>query len=165
MHLASRGVVLRPIAAADGGVTREAVAKAIGPRTRVVSVSSVEFATGVASDLEAIGALCRERGVLFCVDGIQSVGAFPIDMVKANIDFLSADSHKWQLGLPGIGIGYVRRDISPKHSAVGRRVEERQEPARFRSSALRAARRCGQVGRRHAELRHHRGHGRGACVA
>ena len=121
MHLASRGVSLRAIAATDGGVTREAVGRAIGPRTRVVSVSSVEFATGVANDLEAIGALCREREVLFCVDGIQSVGAFPIDVVKANIDFLSADSHKWQLGLPGIGIAYVRREILPRlrPSAVG----------------------------------------------
>jgi len=114
MHLASRGVSLRAIAASDGGVTREAVAQAIGPRTRVVSFSSVEFATGVANDLEAIGALCRERGVLFCVDGIQSVGAFPIDVVKANIDFLAADSHKWQLGLPGIGIAYVRREVLPR---------------------------------------------------
>ena len=111
MHLASRGVSIKSIEACEGGVTREAVAKAIGPRTRVVSVSSVEFATGVASDLEAIGALCRERGVLFCVDGIQSVGAFPIDVVKANIDFLSADSHKWQLGLPGIGVAFVRREV------------------------------------------------------
>jgi len=121
MHLADRGVVLRPIAATDGGVTREAVAQAIGPRTRVVSVSSVEFATGVANPLEAIGALCRERGVLFCVDGIQSVGAFPLDVVKANIDFLAADSHKWQLGLSGIGIAYVRREILPhvRPSVVG----------------------------------------------
>jgi selenocysteine lyase/cysteine desulfurase len=121
MHLASRGVVVRPIAANDGGVTPAAVALAIGPRTRVVSVSSVEFATGVASDLEAIGALCRARGVLFCVDGIQSVGAFPIDVAKANIDFLAADSHKWQLGLPGIGVAYVRREILPslRPSVVG----------------------------------------------
>ena len=121
MHLASRGVVLHPIEATEGGVTCASVSKAIGPKTRVVSVSSVEFATGVASDLEAIGALCRERGVLFCVDGIQSVGAFPIDVVKAKIDFLSADSHKWQLGLPGIGIAYIRRAIIPqiRPSVVG----------------------------------------------
>jgi len=111
VHLADRGVVLRSIAASDGGVTREAVANAMGPRTRLVSVSSVQFASGVASDLEAIGTLCRDRGILFCVDGIQSVGAFPIDVVKAKIDFLSADSHKWQLGLPGIGIAYVRREL------------------------------------------------------
>ena len=111
MHLADRGVSLRPIAASDGGVTREEVAKILGPRTRLVSVSSVQFGTGVASDLEAIGDLCRKRGVLFCVDGIQSVGAFPIDVKRANVDFLSADSHKWQLGLPGIGIAFVRREV------------------------------------------------------
>jgi cysteine desulfurase/selenocysteine lyase len=121
MHLASRGVVLRPIDAEAGGVTREAVARALSPRTRVVSVSSVEFATGVANDLEAIGALCRERDVLFCVDGIQSVGAFPLDVKAAKVDFLAADSHKWQLGLPGIGIAFVRRSVIPsvRPTAVG----------------------------------------------
>lgn len=113
MHLRDRGVTLRPIEARDGGVTPEAVAQAVGPRTRLVSVSSVEFSTGVATDLEAIGSFCRERGILFCVDGIQSVGAFPIDVVKAKIDLLSADSHKWQLGLPGIGIAFVRREVLP----------------------------------------------------
>ena len=145
MHLGDRGVVLRPIEARTGGVGREAVARAIGPRTRVVSVSSVQFATGVASELEAIGALCGERGVSFCVDGIQSVGAFPIDVRKANIDFLSADSHKWQLGLPGIGIAYVRRELIPRlrPSVVGwksvkhpldfdhLRLELRDDAARF----------------------------------
>lgn len=121
MHLADRGVVLRPIPAHDGGVTVPAVAKAVGPRTRLVTLSSVEFATGVANDLEAVGEFCRNRGILFCVDGIQSVGAFPIDVVSAKIDMLSADSHKWQLGLPGIGIAYVRREVLPslRPSIVG----------------------------------------------
>jgi cysteine desulfurase/selenocysteine lyase len=121
MHLGDRGVVVRPIEARAGGVCREAVARALGPRTRVVSLSSVQFATGVASDLEAIGALCRERSVFFCVDGIQSVGAFPIDVERFHIDFLAADSHKWQLGLPGIGVAYVRRAIIPqlRPSVVG----------------------------------------------
>jgi selenocysteine lyase/cysteine desulfurase len=113
MHLADRGVVLRPIAAHEGGVTVDAVAKAVGPRTRLVTVSTVEFATGVATDLAAIGDFCHSRGILFCVDGIQSVGAFPIDVAKAKIDMLAADSHKWQLGLPGIGIAYVRREVLP----------------------------------------------------
>jgi cysteine desulfurase / selenocysteine lyase len=121
MHLSDRGVVLRPIPAHEGGVTVAAVAKAVGPRTRLVTLSSVEFATGVANDLEAVGEFCRNRGILFCVDGIQSVGAFPIDVVKAKIDMLSADSHKWQLGLPGIGIAYVRREVLPslRPSIVG----------------------------------------------
>jgi cysteine desulfurase / selenocysteine lyase len=114
MHLADRGVVLHPIAACAGGVNCESVAQAIGPRTRLVSVSAVQFATGVATDLHAIGTVCRERGVLFCVDGIQSVGAFPLDVKAAQVDFLAADSHKWQLGLPGIGFAYVRRELAPR---------------------------------------------------
>ena len=71
--------------------------------------------------MEALGNFCRERGVLFCVDGIQSVGAFPLDVGRASIDMLSADSHKWQLGLPGIGIAYVRREVLPllRPSVVG----------------------------------------------
>lgn len=121
MHLADRGVVLRSIVAQDGGVTVDAIAKVVGPRTRLVSVSSVEFATGVATDLEPIGDFCRSHGILFCVDGIQSVGAFPLDVARAKIDLLAADSHKWQLGLPGIGIAYVRRDVLPslRPSVVG----------------------------------------------
>lgn len=110
MHLAERGVVVRSIPGREGGVTREAVAGVLGPRTRLVSVSAVQFGTGVATDLVALGELCRERDVLFCVDGIQSVGAFPLDVKAAHIDFLAADSHKWQLGLPGIGFAYVRRE-------------------------------------------------------
>jgi len=114
MHLAERGVTVRPFAATAGGVEPKAIAAVLGPRTRLLSVSSVQFGTGVATPLEELGALCRERGVLFCVDGIQSVGAFPLDVARARIDLLAADSHKWQLGLPGIGIAYVRRELAPR---------------------------------------------------
>ncbi len=113
IHLRDRGVGVCAVPPVAGGVTVEAVAQAVGPRTRLLSVSSVEFATGVATDLEAIGSFCRARGILFCVDGIQSVGAFPLDVGKAKIDLLAADSHKWQLGLPGIGIAFIRREVLP----------------------------------------------------
>ncbi len=121
MHLESRGVVLRPIESRLGGVTPEAAAAALTSRTRVLSVSSVQFATGARTDLQALGQLCRARGVLFCVDGIQSLGAFPLDVERAHIDFLSSDSHKWQLGLPGIGFAYVRQSVLPllRPPAVG----------------------------------------------
>jgi selenocysteine lyase/cysteine desulfurase len=111
MHLANRGVRLRDIPSRDGGVVVDEVAKVLGPRTRMLSVSAVEFASGVKTDLQALGSLCKERGVLFCVDGIQQVGAFPVDVDAAQIDFLSADSHKWMLGLPGIGFIFVRTSL------------------------------------------------------
>jgi len=114
LHLRDRGVVVRDIEAPSGGVTPEAVERALTPRTRLVAVSSVQFATGYRTDLDAVGALCERAGVLFCVDGIQSVGCVPVDVKKSRIHFLSADSHKWMLGVAGIGLLYVSREVLPR---------------------------------------------------
>ncbi|OJH40610.1 aminotransferase class V-fold PLP-dependent enzyme [Cystobacter ferrugineus] len=114
LHLRDRGVNVREIEPREGGVTPEAVAAAITPRTRLVAVSSVQFASGHRTDLEAIGALCERAGVLFCVDGIQSVGCIPVDVKKCRIHFLSADSHKWMIGVAGIGFFYVDRNVLPR---------------------------------------------------
>lgn len=110
-HLASRGVRVRDIAPSDGGVSVEAVEQALTPRTRLVSVSAVQFASGHRTDVQALGTLCRERGVWLCVDGIQQVGATPLNVREAGIHFMSADSHKWMLGLSGIGFLYVAQEV------------------------------------------------------
>ncbi len=114
LHLKDRGVTVRDIEARDGGVTPEAVAAALTPRTRLVAVSSVQFGTGYRTDLDALGALCERAGVLLCVDGIQSVGCVPVDVKKSRVHFLSADSHKWMLGISGIGILYVDKAVLPR---------------------------------------------------
>ncbi|MGZ6094786.1 MAG: aminotransferase class V-fold PLP-dependent enzyme [Polyangiales bacterium] len=111
LHLRDRGVSVREIAPRDGGVVAEEVERAIGPRTKLVAVSSVQYATGHATDLDAVGEVCARHGVLLLVDGIQSVGARPIDVKRSKIHFLSADSHKWMLGMPGIGFLYVDRAV------------------------------------------------------
>ena len=113
MDLDRRGVAaLDVIPVEDGGtVTVEAAARALTRRTRVLAVSSAQYATGAVTDLEALGALCRERGVIFCVDGIQTVGALPTDVKAAGVHFLSADSHKWMLGIMGIGAVFVDRSV------------------------------------------------------
>lgn len=114
LHLEqTRGVKVRNVEAVRGGVVLAEVQAALTDRTRLVTVSAVQYATGHATDLDAIGALCKDRGVLFCVDGIQRLGAFDIDVRRSNIDFLSADSHKWMLGLVGTGVMYVRREVLP----------------------------------------------------
>ena len=112
-HLADRGVEVRDIAVTDGAVTPEAVEEAIGPRTRLVAVSSVQFASGHRTDVDAIGQLCRDRDVLFVVDAIQQAGAFPLDVNASGIHAMAACSHKWMLGLLGIGFLYVDRDLLP----------------------------------------------------
>ena len=80
-------------------------------RTRIVTLSHVEFASGQRHDLAVIGRFCRERGKLLCVDGIQTLGVLPVDVVAMNIDYLAADGHKWLLGPEGAGILYCRREL------------------------------------------------------
>jgi selenocysteine lyase/cysteine desulfurase len=79
-------------------------------RTRVLSISSVEFASGFRNDLAALGEFCQKRGLFFFVDAIQSLGAFPLDVQALPIDALAADGHKWLLGPEGAGIAYIRRE-------------------------------------------------------
>lgn len=81
------------------------------PRTRLVTLSHVEFASGQRLDIATVGKLCREQGKLFCVDAIQTLGVLPVDVKSMYIDFLSADGHKWLLGPEGAGIFYVRREL------------------------------------------------------
>jgi cysteine desulfurase/selenocysteine lyase len=80
-------------------------------RTRLVTLSHVEFASGQRHNLERIGAFCSEHKKMFCVDGIQTLGVMPVDVKKMHIDFLSADGHKWLLGPEGAGIFYCRREL------------------------------------------------------
>lgn len=110
-HLASRGVRVREIPAEGGGVTASAVRRTLSSQTRLVAVSAVQYATGHRTDLAALGTLCRERGLLFCVDGIQQIGASPLSVKKLGIHFLAADSHKWMLGMPGIGFLFVDASV------------------------------------------------------
>ncbi|MGZ5493973.1 MAG: aminotransferase class V-fold PLP-dependent enzyme [Thermoanaerobaculia bacterium] len=106
-NLQRRGVELRIVESRDGAYTAADVAKLIDANTRIVTVSSVAFHNGFAADLDAIGELCAQRGVLFCVDAIQSLGAMPIDVRRSKIAFLAADGHKWLCGPEGAATFYV----------------------------------------------------------
>lgn len=103
------GVTTRLAAPANGRLTVDAIAALMDDTTRVVSVSAVDFATGQRRPLAAIGELCRRRGVLFCVDAIQALGALRIDVERDGIDALAADGHKWLCAPEGCGILYVSR--------------------------------------------------------
>ena len=88
------------------------------PKTRLVALSHVEYASGQRWDIATIGKACRERGKLFCVDAIQTMGIIPIDVVAMNIDYLAADGHKWLLGPEGAGIFYCRKELLAKTRPV-----------------------------------------------
>jgi cysteine desulfurase / selenocysteine lyase len=107
MSLASRGVEYRRAAERDGRIDPEELLSLIDDRTRILALSSVEYASGFRSDLARLGAACRERGVLFVVDVIQSLGALAIDVERDLVDVAVASAHKWLLGPEGIGLLYV----------------------------------------------------------
>jgi len=110
MNLAARGVELRRVPSRQGRIELADLGDAMDARTRLVSLSFVEYASGFRNDLAAVAELCRRRGALFFVDAIQGLGALPLDVQALGIDFLAADGHKWLLGPEGAGVFYARRD-------------------------------------------------------
>ena len=96
-------------------VPLEKVLAAAGqPGVRLVTISHVEFASGQRHDLAAIGRFCREHGITFLVDAIQSLGAVPIDVTQMPIDYLACGGQKWLLSPEGTGIFYCRKELLPK---------------------------------------------------
>ena len=121
INLKDRGVEARPIPSPGGRVRIEDIERSMDGRTRLVAVSSVQYSNGSRIDLKRLGGLCRKKGVLLCVDAIQSLGIIPMDVLEFNVDFLAADAHKWLLGPEGIGIFYCRKGLvqSMRPSLVG----------------------------------------------
>jgi len=119
MNLESRGVEFRTVPSREVRIWSDDIRSAMDSKTRLVSLSFVEFASGFRNDLNAVGALCRERGVFFFVDAIQGLGVLPLSLRQTPVDFLAADGHKWMLGTEGAGILYVRRELVDMLHPVG----------------------------------------------
>jgi cysteine desulfurase/selenocysteine lyase len=98
----------------DGDDPEGALIAACDGHTRVLTVSSVQYATGRRLDLQRLGRYCRDHSILFCVDAIQSLGAMQIDVEAIQADFLMADAHKWLLGPEGIALFYCRAEQRDK---------------------------------------------------
>lgn len=109
--LRERGVEVRQAALGAAADPEAAVMAAVDGHTRLVAVSSVQYASGLRMDLERLGAWCRARGVLLCVDAIQSLGAVRFDAQAYGADFVMADGHKWMLGPEGLGLFYCRAEL------------------------------------------------------
>ncbi|MCP4698995.1 MAG: aminotransferase class V-fold PLP-dependent enzyme [Gammaproteobacteria bacterium] len=105
--LHSQGVTVREADVSNPETAAETSLFALtDEHTRLLSVSSVQYASGLRLDLEKIGKFCRERNILFCVDAIQSLGAEAMDVQACHIDFLMADGHKWMLSPEGLAVFY-----------------------------------------------------------
>ncbi len=112
LHLERKGVEVRIVPHDGGGLTPERLAATMDRRTRVVTVSSVQFLSGFCADLPALSRLCKENGTFFVVDAIQSLGAVPLDVRAAGVDILAANGAKWLMAPIGTSILYVRRELA-----------------------------------------------------
>jgi len=113
MALGEQGVEVRLMNTRGLGVIRpQDVIGQVDENTRLVALASCHFISGYRIDYAAIGKFLRERNILFCLDGIQTLGAFRTTV--EHVDMLAADAHKWLLGPCGAGLLYVRREIQER---------------------------------------------------
>lgn len=113
MALAEQGVEVRLMNTRGLGAIRpKDVLGQVDENTRLVALASCHFVSGYRLDFQTIGRLLRERRILFCLDAIQTLGAFP--MPTEQVDLLAADAHKWLLGPCGAGVMYVRHSIQDR---------------------------------------------------
>ncbi len=119
LHLERLGVRIDWLDVPDGLVTPEAVEHMLHRRTRLVALSHVQFLHGTRADLATIGTLCRERGILLVVDGIQGVGVAPMDVEEWGIDALACGGHKWLMWPMGVAFLYLSEQmmeaVTPAH--------------------------------------------------
>ncbi|MCH8966391.1 MAG: aminotransferase class V-fold PLP-dependent enzyme [Planctomycetes bacterium] len=109
--LRSLGVQVRMVLEEDGRIPLQRLIEAIDSRTRLVSISAIQFASGFRTDLATLGEHCQSKGVFLCVDAMQAFGAFPLNVKSMNIDFLAAGAHKWLCAPEGTGVLYVRKEL------------------------------------------------------
>lgn len=109
--LERHGVEVREVDIRATSDPEMALLERVDKRTRLLSVSSVQWTDGLRLQLETLGQFCRQNDVLFFVDAIQHLGALQMDVQACGIDFLAADGHKWLLSPEGVAVFYCREGI------------------------------------------------------
>lgn len=137
-NLQKKGIVTLSILSPDskGNIDIKSIAEKITPKTYLLCLSHTSNVTGQTNDLEKIGKLCKEKGILFLVDCAQSIGHSKIDMQKNNIDFLTFSGHKGFYSLTGIGALLLsekaKKVVSPiKFGGTGTKSSSVYQPVDF----------------------------------
>lgn len=113
-NLERLGVEIDIVKSRSGIVDAEDIQKAVTPKTRLVSISLVQFLSGYRADINAIGELCKQKGIIFCVDAIQAAGVVEIDVAKSKIDFLCGGTQKWLMSSQGLSYIYLTEELQER---------------------------------------------------
>jgi cysteine desulfurase / selenocysteine lyase len=116
LNLKQYGVEVDMIHSRNGTVDIEDIEKIITRRTKLVSISLVQFLSGYRASIDEIGELCRRHGIVFCVDAIQGAGVVQIDVNKSQIDFLSGGTQKWLMSAQGLSYIYLTEELQARIS-------------------------------------------------
>lgn len=121
LNLIDKGVEIDFVKSENGIITAEDLIHAITPKTKLISVSYVQFLSGYRIDLELLGNICKEKEIILSLDAIQGLGALTLDIKKCNVDFLSCGTQKWMLGLQGMAFIYISEELQSelKTASVG----------------------------------------------
>lgn len=145
-----RGVEVRVVPRRAGGAVDVVdLMEHTDASTRLIAVSWVGYASGYRIDLESLVEQAHQRGVLVCLDAIQGLGMFPLDLAQIPVDFLAADGHKWLLGPEGAGVAMIRQEhqemirpsnvgwtsVKQAHQYSDPKFELRNDAARFESGS------------------------------
>lgn len=146
--LSRYGVEVKKVDLHSTDTAESSLIAACDDRTRLLAISSVQYASGLRADLTRLGQHCQQNNILFCVDAIQSIGALQFDVQEYQADFVMADGHKWMLGPEGLALFYCRaelRDQLQLHQYGWHMVEHAHDFSRSDWQAANDARRfeCG----------------------
>ena len=112
--LAPLGVETRLVDISDAATAEQRLIEAMDTNTKLLSCSSVQYASGLRLDLQQLGQACKQHNSLFCVDAIQSLGAMQFDVNAIQADFVVADGHKWLCAPEGTALFYCRASVIPQ---------------------------------------------------
>ena len=111
LNLKNKGIEIDFVKSNDGAISIVDIEKLITSKTKLLSISFVQFLSGFRADLKTIGELCKKNNIIFCVDVIQGAGVAPLDIKEMQIDFLAGGAHKWLMGLMGLGYLFVTEEL------------------------------------------------------
>lgn len=127
------GVELKVVKSIDREIPMDDMIAAIDEHTKVLVVSAVQFSTGFAADLKLLGEACKEKGVIFVVDGIQALGRLKLNVQNCHIDYLAAGSNKGLLGTLGAGFVYcsdrIVKQVTPSYAGYQSTVSHVAPPS------------------------------------